>query len=132
MVKHDNRISILVKISGNINEYVCNKCSVYETQLTEALDELGSALLIIDILQKELLTAVSTKNTHGNDLASTEGFMDTKLRRRKIKSSKWENNNILKSQQSRPIPVVVNRYTPLDCIRRKDWRHPRTITGPVI
>ena len=31
------------KNRGNINEYVCNKCSVYETQLKEVLDELGSA-----------------------------------------------------------------------------------------
>jgi hypothetical protein len=52
-------------------------------------------------------------------LASTEGFVDTKLRRRKIKSSKWENNNILKSQQSQPIPVVVNRYAPLDSIQEE-------------
>ena len=52
--------------------------------------------MIIDILQKELLTSMSTKNVHGNDLASTEGFVDTKLRRKKIKSNKWENNNILK------------------------------------
>jgi hypothetical protein len=110
---------IFVKNSGNINKYVCNKCSVYETQLKEALDELGSARLIIDILQKELLIALSTKNAHGNDLASTEGFVDIKLRRRKIKSSKWENKNVLKSQQSQPIPVIVNRYAPLDSIQEE-------------
>ena len=45
---------ILVKNSGYIKDYVCNKCSVHETQLKEVLDELGSARLIIDILQKEL------------------------------------------------------------------------------
>jgi hypothetical protein len=42
---------ILQKGNGNINEYVCNKCSVYEFQLKEALDELGSARMIIDILK---------------------------------------------------------------------------------
>jgi hypothetical protein len=52
-------------------------------------------------------------------LASTEGFMDIKLRRRKIKSSKWEKKNILKSQQSQPIPVIVNRYAPLDSIQKE-------------
>jgi hypothetical protein len=31
------------KSRGNINEYVCNKCSVYKTQLKEVLDELGIA-----------------------------------------------------------------------------------------
>jgi len=45
---------ILTKNNGNINDYVCNKCSVYEFQLKEALDELGSARMIIDILQKVL------------------------------------------------------------------------------
>jgi hypothetical protein len=29
------------KSRGNINEYVCNKCSVYETQLKEVSDKLG-------------------------------------------------------------------------------------------
>jgi hypothetical protein len=53
---------------------------------------------------------------HGNDLASTEGFMNTNLRRKKIKSHKWENNNMLKLQQSQPIPVVVHKYTPLDSL----------------
>ena len=89
-----------MKNSCSIKDYVCNKCSVYETQLKEVLDELRSAQLIINILHKELLTASSTKNAHGNDLASTEGFVDTKVRRKKTKSSKWENSNTLKSQQS--------------------------------
>jgi hypothetical protein len=48
-----------------------------------------------------------------------EGFVDTKLRRKKIKSSKWENNNILKLQQSQLIPVVVNRYAPLDSLQEE-------------
>jgi len=34
---------ILPKNNGNINDYVRNKCSVYEFQLKEALDKLGSA-----------------------------------------------------------------------------------------
>jgi len=62
---------------------------------------------------------VSTKNARGEDSASTEVFVDTKLRRKKIKSSKWENNNILKSQQSQRILVAVNRYTPLDSIQEE-------------
>jgi len=31
---------ILPKNKCKISEYVCNKCSVYETQLNEALEEL--------------------------------------------------------------------------------------------
>jgi hypothetical protein len=113
-----------VQNGGNIDEYVCIKCSVYETQLKEALEELGSARLITDIPQKELITAVSTKNAHGNHLISTEEFVDTKPRRRKKISSKWENNNILVSQRSHPIPVVVNRYAPLD-ITQEEPEAPR-------
>jgi len=45
--------------------------------------------------------------------------MDTKLRRKTIKFIKWENNNTLKSQKSQPIPVAVNRYTPLDSIQEE-------------
>ena len=64
---------ILPKNKGKISEYVCNKCSVYETQLKEALEELESAGMIIDILQKELLTP-TTKNACGNDSVSMQGF----------------------------------------------------------
>jgi hypothetical protein len=46
---------ILPKSKGNTSEYVCNKYSLYETQLKEALKELESARMIIDILQKELI-----------------------------------------------------------------------------
>jgi hypothetical protein len=85
--------------------------------------------MIIDIPQKKLLTTMSTKNTHGNDVASMEGFMNTSLRRKKIKSHKWVNNNILKLQQSQPIPVVVNKYAPLDSLQEEletSQKHNRT------
>jgi hypothetical protein len=83
------------------------------------LNELGLARMVIEILQKELLTTTATKNMHGNELASTEGFVNTNLRREKIKSRKWENNNILKLQQSQPIPVVVNKCAPLDGLQEE-------------
>ena len=75
--------------------------------------------MIIDILQKELLTFTATKNMHGHDLASMEGFVNTKIRRRKKKSHKWEKNNILKLQQSQAIPVVVNKYAPLEGLQEE-------------
>jgi hypothetical protein len=75
--------------------------------------------MIIDIPQKKLLTTTSTKITQANDLASMEGFVNTSLRRKKIKSHKWVNNNILKLLQSQPIPVVVNKYAPLDSLQEE-------------
>jgi hypothetical protein len=45
--------------------------------------------------------------------------VNTKLRRNKLVSNKWENNNILKLQQSQPIPVVVNKYTILDSLQEE-------------
>ena len=61
---------VLPNSRGNVNEFTCNKCSVYESRLKEALDELGSARTIIDILQKTLLA--STTNTQDNNPASTK------------------------------------------------------------
>jgi len=46
-----------------IFQYVCNKCSVYETQLKEVLDELGSTRLISDILQEDLHLRLQRKRT---------------------------------------------------------------------
>jgi hypothetical protein len=71
---------IFPKSKGNISEYVCNKCSIHETQLKDALTELESARMIIDILQKELLTS-TTKNTCGNDLISMQGFRNKAIQR---------------------------------------------------
>ena len=68
---------ILPEFSGYSNELTCNKCSAYEDQLKEALAELGSAQMIIDILQKELLSSASIANTQINNTAPMEGFVDT-------------------------------------------------------
>jgi len=51
---------------------------------------------------------VSIKANSNHDLNFEK--MNTKLRRKKLISNKWENNNILKLQQSQPITVVVNKY----------------------
>ena len=55
--------------------------------------------------------------------------MNTKLRRKKLISNKWENNNILKLQPSQPIPVVVNKYAILDSLQEESeafQNHSRT------
>ena len=105
---------ILPEISGNINEYTCNKCSAYEDQLKEALAELGSAQMIIDILQKELLSSVGTTNTQDNNMPSKEGFVNFNPSQKKKKSPTCENGNLLIPQQFKPIPAITNRYALLD------------------
>jgi len=109
-----NTHHILPEISGNINECTCNKCSAYEDQLKEALAELGSAQMIIDILQKELLSSVSITNTQDNNIASMEGFVNFNSRRKKMKSPTCENGNLPIPQQFKPIPTIMNRYALLD------------------
>jgi hypothetical protein len=45
--------------------------------------------------------------------------VNTKIRRNKLISNKWENNNVLKLQQPQPIPVVVNKYAILDGLQEE-------------
>ena len=63
---------ILSTNKGKVSDYACNKCSIYENQLKETLKELESARMIIDILQKELLSS-TTKNACTNDPAAMQG-----------------------------------------------------------
>jgi len=70
---------ILVKNKSNNDVAVCKKCSEYETQLKETLDELISIQMINELLQKELLTYVTPKSTwwiesdsNGNDVQPFE------------------------------------------------------------
>ena len=59
------------------------------------------------------LAQLSTKDANSNHDLNSE-TVNTKLRRKKLISYKWENNKILKLQQSQPIPAVVNKYAILD------------------
>ena len=59
---------VLSNSKGKVSEYACNKCSIYENQLKEALEELESTRMIIDILRTELITP--TKTACANDSAS--------------------------------------------------------------
>ena len=49
-------------IYDTIHESNCKKCSEYESYLCKVLDELGSAWKIIDVLQKELSTYLSSNS----------------------------------------------------------------------
>ena len=98
----------------NIHEFNCNKCSTYEARLKEALDELGSAQLNINILQKELTASTTTMNSQDNNPASTEEFITCNPRRKKRSPHNGEKDNVQSTQHFQPIPVVVNRYAALD------------------
>jgi len=61
---------VLSEITGNNHESNCKECREYELQLNEALDELGSARKIIEIVQKELPIYPTSNNACRNDSAS--------------------------------------------------------------
>ena len=117
---------IFPKSKGNISEYVCNKCSIYETQLKEALEELESARMITDILQKELLTSATTKNTCGNDLISKQGFSKQGNTKEWILVS--SKNHIVKPnrndkcESTSPVQLIMtmNRFTPLSNLQENN------------
>jgi hypothetical protein len=107
------------KSKGNINESVCKKCSEYETQLKEVLDELGLAQTVIKILQKELPTSTTIKNAYGNDLVSKEGFgkqVNTRVwtlvtsKNYTVKPNKSDKCETATSDQ---LITTTNRFTPL-------------------
>jgi hypothetical protein len=54
---------ISAKSRGNNDVTICEKCSEYETQLNEAVDELISIRMINELLQKELFTYATPKST---------------------------------------------------------------------
>jgi len=54
---------ISAKSKGNNNMTTCKKCSEYEIQLKDALDELISIRMINQLLQNELFTYATPKST---------------------------------------------------------------------
>ena len=82
--------------------------------------------MIIEILQKELLTSSTTRD---NNLATTEGFTVFK-QRRKNTSLTGTNDKVRARHQFQPIPVAVNRYDTLDNLQ-KHQKSPITSTNLV-
>jgi hypothetical protein len=81
-----------------------------------------------DVNTKPDRGTVNIKEANSNHDLNFE-TVNTKLRRQKLISSKWENNNILKLPQSHPIPVVVNKYAILDSLQEESvtfQNHSRT------
>jgi hypothetical protein len=71
-----------------------------------------------DVNAKPDLGTVRTKEANSNHGLNFE-TVNTKIRRKKLISNKWVNNNILKLQQSQSLPVVVNKYAILDSLQEE-------------
>jgi len=64
--------STFLNRSGNKDDLVCKRCRDREIQLKEVLDKLSSAQVIIDILQKELLSSKAVTSTCAEQQFSTK------------------------------------------------------------
>jgi hypothetical protein len=62
--------------------------------------------------------AVSIKDTNSIHYLNFEG-VNIKLRRKKLISKKWENNNTVQLQQSQHIAAVVNKYAILNDLQEE-------------
>ena len=117
---------ILLQSSGKKEEHQCKSCHDHETQLKEVLDELNSAQMIINILQKELLSYnVSTTTDEVNLSPIVES-------QSKLHTEEWINtahkNNV--KLQERPKLIrdesastsyyvsTKNRFSPLSNLER--------------
>jgi hypothetical protein len=98
-------------------------CSVYESQLREALDELSSLKLVNKLLQKEVLGYTTHKSTWEIDRVSSDrtgvpmeynGWTLVTSKNRSDKSRTRIKDTSAKFHQ--PIQTV-NRYTPLNEVR---------------
>ena len=97
-------------------------CYKLKHELEITLQELSLSRKITQLLQEDVnaqpdFGTVSTK-ANSNHVLNFEKI-NTKLRRKKLISNKWENNTLLKLQQSQPITVVVNKYTISDSLQEE-------------
>jgi hypothetical protein len=95
----------------------CIYCYKLKHKLDLALQELSSVKKIIQILQEERNStlnpdAVSTGNEHSS-VDQTFEIVRTKPGRKKLTSNKWENNDLMKMQQTESILTTENKYAPL-------------------
>ena len=73
--------------NDKISEYFCKTCSAYESQLNKELEELESARAIIDILQSEVPTIITTENTC-NEQTTTKEWTTVSSKKNSSKSKK--------------------------------------------
>jgi len=104
---------ILPKNKGKVSEFTCKKCSIYENQLKEALEDLASARMIINILRKDL-HLTSSKTASDNDSEALQVHND------QVNTKEWTlvppKNYIdkkCKSASPQQSVMITNRFTPL-------------------
>jgi lysophospholipase L1-like esterase len=111
---------ISVNSMGNSDITYCKNCMEYEIQLKEALDELSSTQMINKLLQKELLSLMTTSNTWRKDpnppiLTRNSGvnsewtLVTEKNRKLKAKNKRDINEKVIKEQ----FIKTTNRFIPL-------------------
>jgi len=90
--------------------HICKTCSAYESQLNKVLEELKSPRAIIDILQSEFLTIITTENTC-NKQTTTKKWTTVSS---KNNSSKPKKSNLCKTTITDQYTITVNKFTPLN------------------
>ena len=104
-------------IKDKISECICERCSVYESQLKELIEELESARIIIDIQQRELNKTATTENTCSRDSVtiqeapkqtSTKEWSTVKSKNNTAKLTK---GNICESTRMEQHIQTTNRFT---------------------
>ena len=68
----NSSLPVLLQTIDKVSEYICKNCIAYESQLNKVLEELESASAIIDILQREVPTLITTENKHNKQITTKE------------------------------------------------------------
>ena len=108
---------ISVKSKGNNDVTVCKKCSEYKTQPKEALDELISIQMINELLQKELLSYVTSKSTWRIDPDSTDNNVQPFGNWPSRQSSKMSYSEVA---ANKPYTVTKNCFQLLNKLQVED------------
>jgi hypothetical protein len=107
----------------NLHRFVCNKCSDYEEQLKEVINELSSAETIIKILRKELLSTKTIDTRCTRNQIATEGpgkqpttkewaLITSKNHTEKPQKRDKRSKNELTSPASPSQPQIASLYYP--------------------
>lgn len=119
VVTSDSSPYIFPLIKDKTSECICERCSTYESQLKEAIEELESARIIIDILQRELNTTTTTKNTRIRDsITIQEAPKQARTKEwstviSKNNTAKPNKGNIRESTRMEQHIPTTNRFTTL-------------------
>jgi len=118
--------SVLAPFQDTVSEYNCIKCSAYESQLNQTLEELESARKIIDILQRELDT------TSPSMIARENNGVPGRVTPHQANSAKWitvpaKYTSARANRNNLRVPTITNqqvatwkRYTPLHNLQDSD------------